>query len=176
LKPTTTDAQGNPVFAFPYGAGFFVVVESKAGTSHRSPGVLRSNSDPNDPGVRPDMQIISNRDLGNGSSLICDAGPSPPLGGVPGINPPTFDLASQKVADAMNDWGCRFDNNTLSPCTLTARENYGFVAPDTSTQFCTAQVLGREMLFPSGDTLLTVQWRDALGNIGLPRRIVVRIP
>jgi len=165
------------VFEFPYGAGFFIVVESKQGTDHHSPGVTTINSDPNDPTARPDMQIIANRNLGNGSALVCDAGPEPqPLGGVPGINPPTFDLTSQKVADALNDFGCRFDNNTLAPCTLTPRENYGFVASDTSTQFCTAQVLGRELLFQSGDTLLTAQWRDGLGNIGLARSIVVRIP
>ena len=176
MQPTTTDSQGNPVYAFPYGAGFFIVVESKPGTSHKAPGVSVSNSDPTDPTARPDLQIEPSRDLGNGSALICDAGPAPPIGGVPGINPPTFDLASQKVADVLNDFGCRFANQTLAPCTLTPRENYGFVASDTTTQFCTAYVLGHEVLFQSGDTLLTVQWRDSSGNIGLARTIVVRVP
>ena len=92
------------------------------------------------------------------------------------IGEKTGSRLSQKVADALNDFGCRFDNNTLAPCTLTPRENYGFVASDTSTQFCTSQVLGHELLFQSGDTSLTAQWRDSLGNIGLARRIVVRVP
>ena len=82
---------------------------------------------------------------------------------MPGINPPTFDITSQKVADALNDFACRFADQTTAPCTLTPRENYGFVAADTSTQFCTAHVVGHELLFPSGDTVLTVQWRDTAG-------------
>ena len=157
------------------GADFFIVVESKAGTSHRPPGTLLSNSDPNDPGARPDLQIMPNRDMGNGSAAVCDT-TAPLIGGVPGINPPTFDITSQTVANVLNDLACRFDNNTTSPCTLTSRENFGFVAPDTSTQFCTAGVVGHELLLPSGDTLLTVQWRDTGGNIGLPRHLVVRVP
>ena len=176
LQPTTSDAQGNPVYVSPFGAGFFIVVESKPGTSHRGPGLTLSNSDPGDPGARPDVQILANRDLGNGSAVVCDAGPPPLLlGGVPGIDPPTFDITSQTVADALNDFGCRFDNETTSPCTLTPREIYGFVAPDTVNQVCTASVVGHALLFQPGDTLLTVQWRDSGGNIGLPRRLVVRV-
>jgi hypothetical protein len=175
LQPATSDTQGNPVDVIPEGSQFFIVVEAKAGTSRRPPGTTLKNSDPNDPSARPDLQIIANRDLGNGSTLVCDAGPGHPIGGVPGINPPTFDITSQQVADALNDFACRFADQTTAPCTLTASENYAFVAADTSTQFCSAFVVGLEMLFPSGDTLLTVQWRDAADNIGLPRRLVVRV-
>jgi hypothetical protein len=178
LQPTTTDAQGNPIYERAIGAGFFIVVESKSGTDHRLPGVTLLNSNPTDPSARPDLQIMPNRNLGNGSTAVCDVGPAPdfPIGGVPGINPPTFDITSQTVANVLNDIACRFDNNTTSPCTLTARDIPGYVASDTSTQFCTAGVVGNEVRFPSGDTLLTVQWRDSGGNIGLPRRIVVRVP
>jgi hypothetical protein len=108
LQPATTDAQGNPVYAIPYGSQFFIVVEAKAGTSRLPPGTILSNSDLSDPSARPDLQIIADRDLGNGSTLVCDAGPAPRIGGVPGINPPTFDITSQKVADALNDFACRF--------------------------------------------------------------------
>jgi hypothetical protein len=178
LQPLTTDAQGNPVYVRPTGVGFFIVVESKMGTSKKSPGLKRLNSDPNDPTARPDLQILADHNLGNGSAAVCDVGPAPnfPIGGVPGVNPPTFDITSQMVADALNDFGCRFDDNTSAPCTLSASENPRFVASDTSTQFCTAGVVGTEVRFPSGDTLLTVQWRDTSGNIGLPRRLVVRAP
>src|SRR5262249_38491699 len=127
LPPTTTDAHGNPIYALDYGAGFFIVIEAKPGTSGRNPGVTTSDSDPNDPGARPDLQIMPNRDLGNGSPQVCDAGPAPPIGGVPGIDPPTFDITSQKVADVLNDFACRFADQTLAPCTLNARDIYGFV-------------------------------------------------
>lgn len=177
LQPTTTDPQGNPVYVRVAGAGFFIVVEAKPGTSGRPPGVNLDNSDPTNPGARPDLQLIANRNLGNGSPTICDAPPNSPIGGVPGINPPTFDPGSQLVANALNDFACRFDLHVPSSqaCTLTPRENFGFVATDTTTQMCSRGVVGHEMLFPFGDTLLTVQWRDTSGNIGLARRIVVRV-
>jgi len=80
------------------------------------------------------------------------------------------------VTDALNDFGCRFDNNTFAPCTLNANDNYAFVGRGTTTQFCTRTVVGHEMQFPPGDTLLTVRWIDTGGNIGLPARLVVRVP
>jgi hypothetical protein len=178
LTPNTTDNFGRPVYVRSIGAAFFIVVEVKPGPGG-APGRKVFNSNPDDPTARPDLQILSNRDLGNGSVAVCDNGPLPdaPLGGVPGIDPPDFDPTSQVVADALNDFGCRFDVHTPdSPCTNNDAGNPAFVSPDTTVQYCSLAVIGAEMHFPKGDTLLTVQVRDAGGHIGLPASFVVRVP
>jgi hypothetical protein len=185
LAPTTIDDLGRPVYTRVFGAGFFIVVEAKPGSSGRQPGTLMSNSDPTNPAARPDLQILANKNLGNGSPDICDTGPLPnaKLGGVPGFNPPDFDPTSQAVADALNDFGCRFDIHVDSadavngPCTLNARGIPAFVKRGESTlQYCTRSVVGVELHFLKGDTLLTVQVRDSSGNIGFPQTIVLRVP
>jgi hypothetical protein len=164
------------------GSGFFIVVEGKQGTSGEPVGSNTFNSNSTDPTARPDLQIQANRNLGDGSSAVCDSGPAPaPLGGVPGINPPNFDPASQMVADALNDLGCRFDfHNSNSPCTVDENNIPGFVSPDTDSQFCTGSVLSNALRFWPGDTLLTVQLRDAPksgpSHIGNQRQLVVRVP
>jgi hypothetical protein len=171
------DALGNPVYLRPGGAGFFFVVEVKPGKSGRPPGSSTSNGDSQNP---PDLQIEATNNLGNGSTAICDVGPAPnqPLGGVPGIDPPSFDFSSPQVVAALNDLGCRFDIHTSDfPCTLSGRGNPSFVHPGVSTlQYCTMSVLGNELHFPRGDTLVTVQVRDDRGNIGFPQRLVIRVP
>jgi len=178
LTPTATDAQGRAVYTSLFGFGVIVVIESKPGADGQPAGTQFFNSDPNNPAARPDLQLLPNQNLDNGSAAVCDVGPLPdfPLGGVPGIDPPTFDPASQTVANILNDFGCRFADNTFGQCTFDAGGNFAFVAPDSTKQFCTSIVLGREMRFPSGDTLLTVQLRDGGRNLGLPAQIVVRVP
>jgi len=126
------------------------------------------------------VQILANRNLGNGSKAICDKGPAPSLiGGVPGFNPPDFSPADptayQAVTDALNDLGCRLDDNTVAPCSLNNLGVPAFVASDTTTQVCSATVFGVELELPPGDTLITVQWTDRNGNIGHPARIVIRV-
>lgn len=162
------------------GAGFIIVVEARSGTSGRSPGTVKFNSNPNDPTARPDLQLEANHNWGNGSAAVCDSGPAPafPLGGVPGINPASYDAGSQMVADALNDLACRFDSHTAAdPCTLDKNDNPKLANPTQSTtQFCTAGVVGHELLLPNGDTTLTVQWRDSGGNLSTVHRIIVRIP
>ena len=176
LQPIGTDAQGIPIYVRPFGAGFFIVVEGKPRSNPISTKTI--NYLPTDPSARPDIQIEANRDLGNGRALVCDAGPLPnPFGGVPGIDPPNFDPTSQTIADALNDFGCRFDAHDASaPCTLKSNDVPGFVAADTQQQFCTARVLGSELQFPQGDTLLTVQLRDTVGQLGNPAQLIVRVP
>lgn len=46
----------------------------------------------------PDLQIQSSRNLGNGSSMVCDTA----TGGVPAINPPRFDKEDPMIADALD--------------------------------------------------------------------------
>ena len=177
LPPSTADDFGNPVYVRVSGAGFFFVVEVRPGKSGRAPGGITSNGDDKTP---PDLQIEATNDLGDGSSLICDIGPEPnlPLGGVPGINPPSFDFSSPQVVAALNDFGCRFDTHTDQfPCTLSPGGNPSFVHPGTSTlQYCTMSVLGNELHFPRGDTLVSAQVRDSGGNIGFPQHLVIRVP
>ena len=180
LKADTTDDLGRPVYLRTIGAAFFIVVEVKPApvTGSRPPGSIVFNSDPNDPSARPDFQILSNRDLGNGSAAVCDKGPVPsnPLGGVPGFNPLDFDPLSQAVADALNDFGCRFDVHTqVDPCTNDDAGNPAFLGSGTTLQYCTATVVGAELHFPPGDTVLTVQVRDSGGHLGFPATLVVRV-
>jgi hypothetical protein len=178
LRPNTTDDLGRPVYVRPTGAAFFIVVEVKSGTGG-SPGRTVFNSNPANPSVRPDLQILSTRALGNGSAAVCDNGPLPdfPLGGVPGFDPPDFDPNSQAVADALNDFGCRFDVHTNdNPCTNNDAGNPAFLGTGTTLQYCTLAVVGAELHFPPGDTVLTVQVRDTDGNLGFPAAVVVRVP
>ncbi len=173
-------ADGTPIFTRPIGTaggGFMIFVEARPGSSGASVGTrTTSEGDP-----RPDLQIEANRDLGNGSALVCDNGPvrdGVPLGGVPGIDPPSFDPDSQLVTDVLVDFGCRFDNNSGEWCTLDAGENPNPVTPGQIsglTQFCTQGVIGTALHFPPGDTLLTARVRDLQGNIGSPGRIIVRV-
>ncbi len=175
--PSALDAHGNPIYDPPFGAGFFIVVEAVSGSSGQPLGTSNANSDVNSP---PDLQIEANKDLGNGSAAICDApGPNATQtpGGVPGIPTPNFDQQSQQIANTLNDFGCRFSLRSPSDaCTKDpVTETPGFVNSGSSSQFCTAGAVGHELEF-SGDTLLTVRWRDMAGNLGNPASIVVHLP
>jgi hypothetical protein len=180
--PSGRDAQGNPVYNSIAGGGFFIVVEARAGSSNSPPGTKSFNSNLNDPAARPDLQIEANRNLGEGSPEVCDeAGPQATQtpGGVPAVPTPNFDPQSQQIANALNDLACRFDVHTaLDPCTKPnpITEAPAFKNPDSTVQFCTTSVVSTDWRFHSGDTLLTVQWRDQTGNIGNPARMVVRVP
>jgi len=178
IEPTSTDGDGTRTFTRPFGAGFLIVVEARPGSSG---AFVQTGTTPTG-GGRPDLQIQSERDLGNGSTLVCDAGPlreGLPLGGVPGIAPASFDPDSPFITDALVDFACRFGNNTLQWCTFDAGENPNPASPGAVTdlvQLCTQEVIGIAMLFPSGDTRLTVQLRDFDDNIGAPASMIVRVP
>jgi hypothetical protein len=178
------DGQGNPLYTPSFGYHFYIVVEAKAGASG-SIGLLTFNSDPSNPNVLPDLQIQADRDLGNGSSLVCDSGSTGPgavptvtPGGVPGINSSTVN--PQTIANALNDFGCRFappDPSHSDPCTYDGNGNFSYVNKSTTKQFCTGAPggIGRELEFQAGDTIVTAKVRDQAGNVGDPRSIVVRV-
>ena len=185
-----TNDDGIPIFARPFGAGFLIIVESRAGSSGQSPGQCNSSYDPFSPTVRPHIQILTSRDLGAGDPAVCDGpvsaptgtgcGDRPPfiepLGGIPATDPPTFD-DSLAVADALNDFGCRMSYQPSGDaCTKSAFGNFRYVDTTSTGQFCSAGVVGVEMIFPSGDTILTARWRDVGGNLSAQRQIVVRVP
>ncbi len=175
IKPDAIDSEGVPIYRRQFGAGFFLVIEAKAGLSG-SPPDTRHFYTPSEPGSRPDVQILFSRALGNGSLEVCDKGPPPlSLGGVPGFASLTFDPESAAITDALNDIGCRLNDNTTAPCTLDARERPVFVGKNSTTQVCSDTVIGIELRFPAGETKVAVQWRDRAGNIGRQATIIIQV-
>ena len=190
LQPIGFDGSNNPIYQVPQPRNFFLVVEAKPGLSRFDAGMVVFNWDPNDPTVRPDLQIQSTVDLGTGSGLgstaVCDIGPAPsPLGGVPHIGPPpSFDL-TQYIADELSDFGCRFavHINQLDACTGDGAGAFFFAnKTESKIQFCAK--IDTALSFQSGvDTLITVQVLDAPpgigpgdGSPGPPKSIVIRAP
>jgi hypothetical protein len=169
---------GTRVYERAFGRGFLIVVEAKPGPNGSQPGTDLFNSRPGDPNARPDVQIQADQDLGNGSREVCDsASPDPEVtpGGIPAINPPSYDPGSQMVADALNDLSCRFADNSVDKCTRNAGGNPSFVDPTSTKQVCTGGPVSGEYAFAEGDTLLTARWRDGAGVLGGPDRILVRV-
>ncbi len=177
--PVELDTVGRPVFERPVGNGFVIVVEAKPGTDGARVGTSSFAYDPLDPSVRPDLQVEVSRDLGNGSSAVCDNS-SGDFGGVPGITPTRFDEL-QPISDALNDLGCRFVDGTGEPqgrieaesCILFPDGEYHFVDPSDTVQFCAT--ITRPMSFPEGDTVVTAQVRDTSGEVGPQRQLVIRV-
>jgi hypothetical protein len=102
--------------------------------------------------------------------------PDSPYGGVPGINPPTFDPAQNPlVAPAANDFGCRFTvHDKFEPCTVNA-SGPAYVRTDSQLQYC-ALVESAIVFHRSTDTRLTVQVRSTTGAVGPTAQLIVRRP
>ncbi|HVO24280.1 MAG TPA: hypothetical protein VMW56_11685 [Candidatus Margulisiibacteriota bacterium] len=173
VEPVSVE-KGVPVYRSEVGSGFMLVVEVKAGESGYEPGRRVSAYVPGDPKVRPDLEIETSRDMGNGSPEVCDR-QRPNIGGIPGINPPSF-AETQKISDAINDFGCRFETFIESDgsCTLSKSGDYSFVSKDTTTQFC--MIVARAYIFPVGKTLLSVRVRDSEGNPGPVKQMWIYRP
>lgn len=150
---------------------FVLIVEAAAGLSNQPPGKsLQPGAD-----ARPDLQIESNRDMGNGSLTVCDVGPaSSGGGGVPGVAPPSFD-SDPMITDALNDFACRFQQfSAAAPCTfIDASGDPKLITAGASVQFC--DFVATTAVFPTGDSLVTARLRDVRGNTGPPAQIVVRV-
>ena len=169
------DDRGFPTFLRP-ASGFLIYLEAKPGISGRPVGTVTFRSDPNNSSILPDLQLIVSRALGNGSTRVCDAGPSPNIGGVPAATLPFG--GSQANSNAVNDLTCRFDarTNTSLACTRDAfMQVESFVASTSTVQFCTSPGVGTEIAFPIGDTTVTGRVLDAVGQPGLPSSIVIRV-
>lgn len=174
IEPSGTDDQGRVIFERPTGSGFVIVVEAKRGTNNRLPGDLAFNPD-----GAPAFQIEANRPLGDGSGTVCDNAP-PVFGGVPAIDPPSFEDVPA-INDILNDFGCRFTNGNGEPigrtptegCVLFPDGDYGFIDPSAQLQFC--GTITRPMRFEPGDTILTARVLDISGLPGPERQIVVRV-
>lgn len=179
LGPDFFDEKGRPVFVREFGAGFVVVIESRAGSSGAAVGNLAYDYDEADPNVLPDLQVLLSRPLGDGSSMVCDK-TVPSAGGVP-ATPALEYLATPAVAAAINDFGCRFDNGAGVPtgvgpadaCTSFPSGDFGFVEGSSELQFC--MVVSQAWAFPRGQTIVKVRARDAARNLGWPREMVVQV-
>src|SRR5262249_5807578 len=101
LSPVAVDADGTLTFQRPNGFGFQLVVEAVPGPDGAAPAPVVFNSNPVDPGARPDLQIEATRPLGDGNPSICSEG------GIPGMDPIDFG-PDQRVANALNDFSCGF--------------------------------------------------------------------
>ena len=172
VDPTEVDSKGIPTYNSIAGSGFIIVVEGKPGKSGGEVGRQIFKYVPDDPTARPDLEIESNRDLGNGSREVCDRR-KPNIGGIPGIKPTSF-AETQKISDALNDLSCRFETfiESDSSCTMDKNGDYKFAKPDTTTQFC--MIVARAWGFPEGETLLTVRLRDEEGNPGPSKQMRIR--
>lgn len=178
VVPIPPDGSAAPVFLRP-ASGFLIYVEAKPGVSGRSVGQQTFDSDPADPNILPDLQIVSSRPLGNGSAAVCDTGPplSSTAGGVPGVDPPQFG-GMQATSNAINDLSCRFEARIASSLACT-RDGFSqiesYVAAGSTMQFCTNPGVGAELAFPAGDTHLTVRVLDVVGQPGPPASIIIRV-
>ena len=159
-----------------------IVVEAAAGLSGAPPG---KSLTPVPPTNRSDLQIESNRDMGsNPTAQVCDKGPAPQGGGIPGVNPVSFAEDDPTVTDRLNDFGCRFGvfntgsgTNATGPCTkVDATQDPMLVtrgAPPGTAQFC--DQVSTVAAFPPGDSIVTVKVRDENGNLGPTKQIVIRV-
>jgi hypothetical protein len=158
---------GTPVYFRTSGFGFKLVIEGAAGLSGLSPGLVTFNSSLSDAARRPDLQVESNRPLGDGSPNVCE-------GGVPAVEPPDFG-PTQGVANTLNDMSCNFFAIT-SPrlaCTQDAFGSGTFLDERTQVQFCLQ--LPRTLELPAGDTTFTVRLRDSDGNLGPAQQLSVGV-
>jgi hypothetical protein len=179
LNPIGVDAMGRLIFERRFGQGFVIVVEGRPGLSRAAVGFTAFNHDPDDPAVRPDLQMIVSRPLGDGSFAVCDDA-FPSFGGIPSVDPPDFSEL-QFVSDAINDIGCRFNDGTGNPggrgagdaCTVFPDGEFHFVDALSTVQFCAR--VATPFSFPIGDTVVSVRLRDVMGVVGPVRQIVVRI-
>lgn len=175
VDPVSVDKNGTATYQSSWGSGFMLVIEGKPGKSGLAVGRRVFAYVPNDPKTRPDLEIESSRDMGNGSAAVCDRR-RPNIGGIPGIRPANF-AETQHISDAINDFACRFETfiESGSSCTLTPTGDYSFVNKDSSTQFC--MIVARAYAFPEGETLLSVRLRDEQGNPGPVKHMrIVRPP
>jgi hypothetical protein len=177
IAPDAYDPAGRPIYERQVGADMSLVIEARAGSSGRRPGL---STVPN--GDEPaDLQMIVSSDLGDGDPRICDIAP-PDFGGVPSTSPFTFEPLTAAALEHIHDMGCRFNNGqgepagrteSLEACTVTGDGDFAFVDRGSSIQYC-AQIAGA-WAFPNRDTVVAARVKDSAGNYGASREIVVRV-
>ncbi len=178
-RPIGFDPAGRPVFHQPFGQGFALVVEARAGANRRNPGRFAGPYYVDGELSAPDLQMILSRSLGDGSPVICDTA-MPDLGGVPATVP----FAYPSTPDIVEDFGCRFVDgageliartSSTEACTRSdAGFGFGFVDRGSNLQFCGG--IASAWRFPEGDTIVAARMTDGTEQaLGAAREIVVRI-
>jgi hypothetical protein len=168
-----TDPQGLPIYSRQGGNDFVIYVEGRPGPGRLPVGTNLLSTRLGSPIGQPDLQLVTNRPLGDGSSTVCDKA-FPSTGGVPAIAPPDFSF-EQTISDALNDFSCRFRtfNEADFACTQDSNGSFLFGNGGSTTQFCV--LVNDALTFPTGDTVLTVRLRDTAGQAGPSAQIVVRV-
>lgn len=169
IDPVQVGADGTPVYQRSIGAGFYVVVEADRGATGSPVGLKVFDSRPGDTGARPDLQVEVSRPLGAGDRRVCAGG------GVPGFDPEDFS-ERKEVTDALNDLGCGFavNTNSVRACTVNRHGSPAFMSDARpEVQFCL--LIDGDNEFATGDTRIVVQVRDAGGEIGPRRAMVLRV-
>ncbi len=174
VEPKSVDRQGVPTYESAVGSGFMLVIEAKPGLGSFEVGRRVFVHVPDNPAARPDIEIIANRPLGDGSAAVCDRRP-PNMGGVPAVSPARFD-ETQAISDAMNDLACRFEtfNESEMSCTVDKLGNYKFVDGATTNQFCV--IVARSFAFAEGTTEVSVRLKDVEGNPGPVKKLRIHRP
>ena len=178
VLPSGIDDAGREIYSRVFGSGFRVIIEAAVGPSGLDIGRTVFEEAPIDPTVRPDVQLIVSRPLGDGNPFVCDNRDGL-FGGVPAVEPPIFDF-SQLVTDVINEMSCRVQGGARTrsgdACTadpLGSGFGFAFVNPGSAAQFCVE--IARDWAFPVGDTLVAARVLDVLGNPGEVREMVVRV-
>lgn len=176
--PTPTpefDPQGRRVFR-QSSESFLLVAEAGLGISGRaagSEGVYSSGSvQPiTDISGRPSVQSVPNRNLGNGTPEVdCR---TIPIGGVLGMPTKLNMPAGSDVTTGLIDMACRFELSASASvaCTRDSLGNFAFLGAGTTRQYCFQVPLISG--FPLGTTIVALQFRDIIGNLGPRKEIVV---
>ncbi len=178
VPPPEKDSEGRDIFIAQGNGRGMIVIEGKPGASGLPPGILLLPEFASRFDERPDLQILANRPLGNGSAVVCDVGRPPPFGtggGVPGFPELQFSSSSEVTA-ALWDLACRFSvqPSAEEACTLDRFGNFAFLGDGTTIQYC--DQVSATAAFPKGDTILRARLRDVAGNAGPAAEIVVRNP
>lgn len=168
LRPDSVDAMGRPVFVRPFGQGMTLVIEARRGQS----GKVVGHTTYSQTGELPDLQVLVSRPLGDGDAAVCENNGR--AGGIPAVPNLDFTPDPATVA-AINDLGCRaFDLGSPPENACTRKPPlFGTVNNASDLQFCIP--IAKAWAFPVGDTVVAARVRDQAGNLGLVRKIVVRV-
>lgn len=179
IAPSGTTAEGYPVFERAFGTGFSLVVEGRRGGTGAPLEASTFLWFPGNPTVLPGMQILSSRELGNGSPAVCDD-IAPFLGGVPASPDLQFD-GTERTAESINDLACRFKDGSGqrqgrdadNACTMSPDGIFRFANATSNIQYC--GLVNAAIEFPPGETVLVVRIRDVDGNVSAPATLVIRV-
>ena len=156
FPPSETLADGTLVFRPSNSSGYYLIVEAKPGKSGRGGGSVLAPI----AGKRPDLEIVSDIALGNGSVAVCDT----TSGGIPAVRPIGF-----YNVDVLKEFGCRFTNTTVT------RNSQGQTVPIQVGSKQYSMSISSLTKFPtSGEVVLQARVRDTDGNSGPTRKLILK--